>query len=165
MNLKHNKNISKLKNENDLLSKTNHEHEEKVNKMQEKINELEKKNLDLHNILSKVHNDHEKQLELLKSRPGIMFSVRLCARYQSCPKESHLQAFKGLFRYLKDTSNLGLWYFRDSSFSWHAFSNADFGGCKIVRKSTSGACQFLGNMLISWFSKKQNSVVLPTTEA
>ncbi|KAA3459622.1 zf-CCHC domain-containing protein/UBN2 domain-containing protein [Gossypium australe] len=67
MNSKHKKNISNLKNENDLLSKTNFELVEKVNKMQEIIKELEKKNLDLHNLLFKVHDDHEKQLELLKS--------------------------------------------------------------------------------------------------
>ena len=47
----------------------------------------------------------------------------------------------------------------------HAYSDADFGGCKIDRKSTFGTCQFLGNMLISWFFKKQHSVVLSTIEA
>ncbi|KAE8693144.1 hypothetical protein F3Y22_tig00110819pilonHSYRG00446 [Hibiscus syriacus] len=86
-------------------------------------------------------------------------------RFQSCPKESHLLAVKRIFRYLKDTPSLGLWYPRDSSFSLHAFSDADYGGCKLDRKSTSGTCQFLGNMLISWFSKKQNCVALSTTEA
>ncbi|KAH1056142.1 hypothetical protein J1N35_034207 [Gossypium stocksii] len=64
---KHRRNISKLRNENNFLSKTGHELEEKVNKMQEIINDFEKKNLDLHNLLSKVHEDNQKQLELLKS--------------------------------------------------------------------------------------------------
>ncbi|KAE8723715.1 hypothetical protein F3Y22_tig00011820pilonHSYRG00004 [Hibiscus syriacus] len=86
-------------------------------------------------------------------------------RFQSCPKESHLLAVKRIFRYLKDTPSLGLWYPRDSSFSLHSFSDADYGGCKLDRKSTSGTCQFLGNMLISWFSKKQNCVALSTIEA
>ena len=93
-------------------------------------------------------------LYLTASRPDIMFTVCLCARYQSCPKESHLLAVKRIFRYLKDTPNLDLWYPKDSSFLLHAYSDADFGGCKLDRKSTFGTCQFLGNMLISWFSKK-----------
>ena len=79
-------------------------------------------------------------LYLTASRLDIMFIVCLCARYQSCPKESHLLAVKRIFRYLKDTPNLGLWYPKDSSFILHAYSNADFGGCKLDRKSTSGTC-------------------------
>ena len=76
----------------------------------------------------------------------------------------HFKAIKRIFRYLKDTP-LGLWCPRDSNFSLHAYSDADYGGCKIDRKSTYGTCQFLGNMLFSWLSKKQNSVALSTTEA
>ncbi|KAE8659247.1 Lysophosphatidyl acyltransferase 2, putative isoform 1 [Hibiscus syriacus] len=67
-------------------------------------------------------------------------------RFQSCPKKSHLLAAKRIFRYLKDTPSLGLWYPRDSSFSLHAFSDEDYGGCKLDRKNTSGTCQFLGNI-------------------
>ena len=52
-----------------------------------------------------------------------------------------------------------------SFFALHAYSDAEFGGCKLDRKSTFGTCQLLGNMLISWFSKKQHSVALSTTEA
>ncbi|KAK9011528.1 hypothetical protein V6N11_044376 [Hibiscus sabdariffa] len=104
-------------------------------------------------------------LYLTASRPDIMFSVCLCARFQANPKESHLKVIKRIFRYLQDTPSLGLWYPRDSTFDLHAYPDADYGGCKIDRKSTSGTCQFLGNMLISWFSKKQNSVALSTTEA
>ncbi|KAH9648503.1 hypothetical protein KPL70_025607 [Citrus sinensis] len=76
-------------------------------------------------------------LYLTASRPDIMFSVCLCARFQSCPKESHMLAVK----------------------------HADFAGYKVDRKSTSGTCHFLGHSLVSWFSKKQNSVALSTTEA
>ncbi|GMI79777.1 hypothetical protein HRI_001647000 [Hibiscus trionum] len=104
-------------------------------------------------------------LYLTASRPDILFSVCLCARFQASPKESHLIAVKRIFRYLRDTPCLGLWYPRVSTFNLHAYSDADYGGCKIDRKSTSGTCQFLGSMLISWFSKKQNSVALSTTEA
>ena len=99
-------------------------------------------------------------LYLTTSRPDIMFSVCLRARYQSCPKKSHLLDVKRIFRYLKDTPSLGLWYPKSSSFALHAYSVADFGGCKIDRKTTSGTCQFLRNMLTSWFSKKQQCCII-----
>ncbi len=104
-------------------------------------------------------------LYLTASRPDILFSVCMCARYQACPKESHLQAVKRIFRYLVGTSNVGLWYSKQSDINLIAYSDADFAGCKLDRKSTSGTCQFLGANLVSWFSKKQNSVALSTAEA
>ena len=104
-------------------------------------------------------------LYLTASRPDIMFSVCMCARYQANPKESHLLAVKRILRYLSGTLNIGLWYSKDSSIELIAYSDADFAGCKLDRKSTSGTCQFLGVNLISWFSKKQNSVALSTAEA
>ncbi|KAK8627856.1 hypothetical protein V6N13_135454 [Hibiscus sabdariffa] len=104
-------------------------------------------------------------LYLTVSRPDIMFSVCLCARFQANPKESHLKVVKRIFRYLQDTPSKGLWYPRDSTFDLHAYSDADYGDCKIDRKRTSGTCQFLGNLPISWFSKKQNNIALSTTEA
>ncbi|XP_059668768.1 secreted RxLR effector protein 161-like [Cornus florida] len=104
-------------------------------------------------------------LYLTASRPDIMFSVCLCARFQSCPKESHLNAVKRIFKYLNGTSNLGLWYPRHTSFELVGFTDADFAGCKVDRKSTSGACHFIGQSLVSWSCKKQNSVALSTAEA
>jgi hypothetical protein len=104
-------------------------------------------------------------LYLTASRPDIMFSVCLCARFQSCPKESHLIAVKRIFRYLLGTIDLGLWYPKSNSFDLISYTDADFAGCKIDRKSTSGTCHFLGHSLVSWFSKKQNSVALSTAEA
>ncbi|KAH9744422.1 Integrase catalytic domain-containing protein [Citrus sinensis] len=104
-------------------------------------------------------------LYLIASRPDIMFSVCLCARFQSCPKESHMLAVKRIFRYLIGTINLGLWYPRGTHIDLTCYSDADFAGYKVDRKSTSGTCHFLGHSLVSWFSKKQNSVALSTTEA
>ena len=104
-------------------------------------------------------------LYLTASRPDIMFAVCLCARFQSCPKESHLNAVKRILRYLKGTLNFGLWYPKCHELPLCGFSDADFGGCKIDRKSTTGICNFLGNCLVSWFSKKQNAISLSTTEA
>ncbi|KAJ9544602.1 hypothetical protein OSB04_024309 [Centaurea solstitialis] len=79
------------------------------------------------------------------SRPDIMYATCLCARYQADPKESHLKAVKRIFRYLKGTPNLGLCYPRDSGFDLTAFSDSDFEGCKIDRKSTTGGCQLLSD--------------------
>ena len=104
-------------------------------------------------------------LYITASRPDIMFSVCLCARYQSDPKESHIKAVKRIFRYLKHTSDYELFYPKNSSFELTSYSDADFAGCKSNRKSTSDTCHFLGHSLVSWFSKKQNSVSLSTTEA
>ncbi|KAJ9547789.1 hypothetical protein OSB04_020332 [Centaurea solstitialis] len=104
-------------------------------------------------------------LYLTASRLDIMYSTCLCARYQAEPKESHLTAVKRIFRYLKGTPNLGLWYSKDSGFDLTAYSDSDFAGCKIDRKSTTGGCHLLGGKLVSWTSKKQNSVSTSTTEA
>ena len=104
-------------------------------------------------------------LYLTASRPDIMFSVCLCARFQSYPKESHLTAVKSIFRYLAGTKNFGLWYPKGGDFSLVGYSGADYAGYKVDRKSTSGTCQFLGPSLILWHSKKQNVVALSIAEA
>ncbi|GMI97391.1 hypothetical protein HRI_003408300 [Hibiscus trionum] len=67
-------------------------------------------------------------LYLTASRPNILFSVCLCARFQASPKESHLIAVKRIFMYFRDTPCLGLWYPRDSTFNLHAYSDVDYGG-------------------------------------
>ncbi|WVZ70238.1 hypothetical protein U9M48_018918, partial [Paspalum notatum var. saurae] len=95
----------------------------------------------------------------------IQFAVCLCARYQVSPRTSHRQAVKCIFRYLKFTPELGLWYSSGSSLSLRGFSDADHAGCRIDRKSTFGTCQLLGTSLVSLSSRKQASVSLSTTEA
>ena len=93
-------------------------------------------------------------LYLTASRPDIMFSVCMCARFQSNPRETHICAVKRIFRYLSGTINLGLWYPKGAAFNLISYSDADFGGCRLDRKSTSGTCHILSNCLVSWFSKK-----------
>jgi hypothetical protein len=68
-------------------------------------------------------------------------------------------------RYLKCTPNIGLWYPKGAQFELVGYSDSDYAGCKIDRKSTSGGCQLLGCSLVSWSSKKQNSMALSTAEA
>jgi hypothetical protein len=103
-------------------------------------------------------------LYLCASRPNIMLSVCMCARFQADPKEVHLRAMKRIMRYLVYTPKFGLWYPRGSTFDLIGYSDADWAGCKIDRKSTSRTYQFLGRSLVSWASKKQNSVALSTAE-
>ncbi|GJQ98352.1 putative ribonuclease H-like domain-containing protein [Tanacetum coccineum] len=102
---------------------------------------------------------------LTASRPDIMFAVCACARFQVTPKVSHLHAVKRIFRYLKGQPKLGLWYPRDSPFDLEAFSDSDYAGASLDRKSTTGGCQFLGKRLISWQCKKQTIVANSTTKA
>ena len=104
-------------------------------------------------------------LYLCASRPDIMLSVCMCARFQANPKECHLMVVKRILRYLVFTPNLGLWYPKGSSFDLLGYSDSDYAGCKVDRKSTTGTCQFLGRSLVAWSSKKQNSVALSTAEA
>jgi hypothetical protein len=94
-----------------------------------------------------------------------MLSVCMCARYQSDPKECHLVAVKRILRYLVATPCFGIWYPNRSTFDLIGYSDSDYAGCKVDRKSTSGTCQFLGRSLESWSSKKQTSVALSTAEA
>jgi hypothetical protein len=93
-----------------------------------------------------------------------MLSVCMCARFQANPKEVHLRAVKRIMRYLVYTPKFRLWYPKGSTFDLIGYSDADYAGCKIDRKSTSGTCQFLGRSPVSWDSK-QNSVALSTAEA
>ncbi|GJU89667.1 putative ribonuclease H-like domain-containing protein [Tanacetum coccineum] len=102
---------------------------------------------------------------LTSSRPDIMFSVCACSRFQVQPKVSHLNAVKRIFRYLKGQPKLGLWYPKDSPLTLEAFSDSDYAGASLDRKSTTGGCQFLGSRLISWQCKKQTVVANSTTEA
>ncbi|GJY28906.1 putative ribonuclease H-like domain-containing protein [Tanacetum coccineum] len=81
---------------------------------------------------------------LTSSRPDIMFAVCACARFQVTPKVSHSHAVKRIFRYLKGQPKLGLWYPRDSPFDLVAYSDSDYAGASLDRKSTTGGCQFLG---------------------
>ncbi|GJX00783.1 putative ribonuclease H-like domain-containing protein [Tanacetum coccineum] len=86
-------------------------------------------------------------------------------RFQVTPKTSHLHAVKRIFRYLKGKPKLGLWYPRESSFDLVAYSDSDYGGANLDRKSTTGGCKFHGHRLISWQCKKQTIVATSTIKA
>ncbi|GJS11514.1 retrovirus-related pol polyprotein from transposon TNT 1-94 [Tanacetum coccineum] len=102
---------------------------------------------------------------LASSRPDIVQAVCYCVRYQARPTEKHLKDVKRIFRYLRGTIHMGLWYPKGSGFELTAFSDADHAGCLDTRKSTSGGIQFLGDKLVSWMSKKQDCTAMSSAEA
>ncbi|GKA52428.1 retrovirus-related pol polyprotein from transposon TNT 1-94 [Tanacetum coccineum] len=101
---------------------------------------------------------------LTSSRPDLIYAVCLCARYQAKPTEKHLQVVKRIFRYLKGTINIGLWYSKDTGMSLTAYADADHAGCCDTRHSISGSAQFLGDKLVSCSSKKQKCTAISSAE-
>jgi hypothetical protein len=100
-------------------------------------------------------------LYLCASRPDIMLSVCMCARYQSNLRECHLVAVKRVLRYLVSTPCFGIWYPKGSTFDLIGYLDFDYAGCKVDRKSTSGTCQFLGRSLC--LGAQRNKLRCPTT--
>ncbi|GJY41917.1 putative ribonuclease H-like domain-containing protein [Tanacetum coccineum] len=125
------------------------------------VKDKEDDNVDVHLYRSMIRS----LMYLTASRPDIMFAVCACARFQVTPKVSHLHAVKRIFRYLKGQPKLGLWYPRDSTFDLESFSDSDYAGASLDRKSITGGYQFLGKSLILWQCKKQTIVANSTTKA
>nr|GEX73444.1 copia protein [Tanacetum cinerariifolium] len=104
-------------------------------------------------------------LYLTASRPNIIFSVCLCARFQEVPKTSYLKAAKRIFRYIKGTTHLGLWYPKGTRVETIVYADSNHARDFVDRKSTSGVCTFMGCCLTSWFFKKQTALAISTNEA
>ncbi|GJW76151.1 ribonuclease H-like domain-containing protein [Tanacetum coccineum] len=119
------------------------------------------KDIDVHLYRSMIGS----LMYLTSSRPDIMFTICACARFQVTPKVLHLYAVKRIFSYLKGQPKLGLWYPKDSPFNLEAYTDSDYTGASLDRKSTIRGCQFLGSRLISWQCKKQTIVTNSTTKA
>jgi hypothetical protein len=103
-------------------------------------------------------------LYICASRPDIILSVCMCVRLQAAPKYCHLRVVKRIMRYLILTSNLDLWYPKGSCFELIAYSDVDYARYKVDRKSTLETCQFLSRSVVSWSSKKQNSIAIFMTK-
>ncbi|GJZ03721.1 retrovirus-related pol polyprotein from transposon TNT 1-94 [Tanacetum coccineum] len=114
---------------------------------------------------TKYHSMIGALIYLTSSRPDIVHATCLCAGYQAKPTEKHLKEVKRIFRYLRGTVNMGLWYTKDFGFELTGFSDDDYAGCKDIFKSTSGGAQSLGEKLVSCSSKKQDCTALSTAEA
>ncbi|GJU71903.1 hypothetical protein Tco_1263308 [Tanacetum coccineum] len=102
---------------------------------------------------------------LTSSRPDLVFVVCMCARNQEKPIEKYLHVVKRIFRYLRGTINMGLWYPKYSYITLTAFAYANHAGCQDTRKSTCGSMQLLGERPVSWSLKKQKSTTISSTEA
>ncbi|GJX33537.1 hypothetical protein Tco_0243392 [Tanacetum coccineum] len=102
---------------------------------------------------------------LAASRLDIAFATFFCAHYQARPTEKHLKKVKRIFRYLRQSINMCLWYSKDSGFELIAYADADHVGCNDDCKSTSGGIQFLGDKLVRWSSKKQDCLAMSSAEA
>jgi len=100
---------------------------------------------------------------LTASKPNISYNVGVCARYQANPKESHVNAVKRIIKYVKSTSNFGVWYDKDTNDVLVGYSDDDWANNADDCKITFGGCFYLGNNLVSWMSKKQNPIYLSTT--
>nr|GFB31862.1 uncharacterized mitochondrial protein AtMg00810-like [Tanacetum cinerariifolium] len=104
-------------------------------------------------------------LYLPTSRLDIMFSVCLCARFQENPKITHLEAVKRIFRYIRGTTRLGLWYSKGTGIETIVYADFDHAGDYVDRKSSKGVCTFMGCCSTSWFAKKQTTLAIFTTKA
>nr|GEX14309.1 hypothetical protein [Tanacetum cinerariifolium] len=80
---------------------------------------------------------------LTASRPDIQFLTSFYARYQANPKESHLIAIKRIFRYLKGTPSLSMWYPKCLGFDLKEYSDFEYAGCNMDRKSTSVEAEYV----------------------
>ena len=94
-----------------------------------------------------------------------MLSVCMCAQFQATPKESHHKVVKHILRYLAHTPKLGLWYPKGSSFDLTGYSDSDYAGDRVDRKSISCTCHFLRRSLVCSSLKKHNCISLSTAEA
>lgn len=102
---------------------------------------------------------------LILTRPELSFAVNSVCQHMHNPLEyCHFTAVKRILRYVKGTLDLGL-AFSKSSLTLSAFSDADWAGSAIDRRSTGGYCVFLGSNLLSWSAKKQATMARSSTEA
>ena len=101
----------------------------------------------------------------LATCPDLAFSVSLLARFQADPGIDHWSALLHAMGYIKNTIDYGLTYNCDSELSPTAFVDADYGGCKDTRRSTSGYVFTMAGGTVTWSSKRQATVALSTVEA
>ncbi|CAJ2657372.1 unnamed protein product [Trifolium pratense] len=106
-----------------------------------------------------------KLIYLSHTRPDVAFAVSLVSQFMHQPKEIHLQAALRIVQYLKGTPGRGILFERNGSVGLEAYTDADYAGSIVDRRSTTGYCTFLGGNLVTWKSKKQSVVSRSSAEA
>ncbi|KAJ4816146.1 hypothetical protein LUZ62_028712 [Rhynchospora pubera] len=99
------------------------------------------------------------------TRPDISFAVNRVSQFMQTPSINHWTAVKRILRYLSGTIHHGLRFTYGHPLTLHAYSDSDWAGCAIDRRSTTGFCIYLGGNLVSWSAKKQPTVSRSSTEA
>ncbi|KAL3502083.1 hypothetical protein ACH5RR_036532 [Cinchona calisaya] len=99
------------------------------------------------------------------TRPDISYAVHIVSKFMQAPRHLHLSAVRRIIKYIHGTPSRGLLFPSGSTLQLQAYSDADWAGCPDTRKSTTGWCMFLGDALVSWKCKKQDSVSKSSTEA
>jgi hypothetical protein len=106
-----------------------------------------------------------KLIYLAHTRPDIAYAVSVVSQFMHSPKEEHLEAVMRILRYLKGTPGKGIVFRRNSHLQVSAYSDADWAGCAMDRRSTASYFTFVGGNLVTWRSKKQNVVSLSSAES
>jgi hypothetical protein len=102
---------------------------------------------------------------LVNTRPDICYAVNTLSQFMVEPKRAHWAAAKHVLRYIQGTVDYGLLYTRGKDIRLSGFTDADWAGSSVDRKSTSGYCFNIGSGMTSWCSRKQKSVALSSAEA
>ena len=102
---------------------------------------------------------------LVNARPGICYVLNQISQATVKPTKCFWKAGKHVLRYLRGTSEYGLWYRKIDEVKLHGFTDADWAGSLTDRKSTSGGVFSIGSTAVSWYSRKQRSVALSSAEA
>ncbi|KAK1406226.1 hypothetical protein QVD17_41515 [Tagetes erecta] len=106
-----------------------------------------------------------KLIYLSHTRPDISYSVQYLSQFMHQPTNAHMQLALRVLRYLKGFPGKGIIFTKGTSFNLTAYADSDWGKCLVTRRSVTGFCILLGNCLVSWKSKKQQTVSRSSAEA
>lgn len=129
------------------------------------VNKSAKLSTEPFNDPTKYHSLAGSLQYLTVTRPDLSYAVNQLCQHMHSPTVAHWSHLKWVFRYVKDTLHFGLHLCESSTSNLHVFSDSDWAGCPLDRKSTSGFAVFLGSNLVSWVCKKQRTVAHSFTEA
>ncbi|GJW57411.1 ribonuclease H-like domain-containing protein [Tanacetum coccineum] len=99
------------------------------------------------------------------TRPDLSYAIQQICLYMHDPRNPHYTALKRILRYVRDTLDYGLQLHVSSTTQLSAYTDADWAGCPVTRRSTSGYCVFLGDNLLSWSAKRQVTLSRSSVEA